>query len=338
MKYSYLSKLLLALTILCSQIVTAQTTKQQSRDSTKQRASMGVKEKFPSTRILNFEYGQSLSRDFNSTLYEENLNEGKIKNQFNFKASANIPVYSKGTFSVTASGRYQYNRFDFTNLENTPTTQIFEKEGTEEFHYLTTAVSATYFSMLFKKPVIYTASIFMDGNENGFERVKGLLGLSFILKQNTRTTMTLGGIAFLDLTSQLPIFPTFSYAHKFKNSKWELDFIMPQRLLFRRFVGENGRLSLGSTFGVTGFYANIDSPGLPKVNEYSQLEIKSGVIYEHRFTNFLIGTFQGGIQNFISNRLTEKSKPTKDHLYKNTQDPTGYFQIGISIDPFARKN
>lgn len=114
-----------------------------------------------------------------------------------------------------------------------------------------------------------------------------------------------------------------------------MDFILPQRLLFRRPIGKNSRLSLGSTFGATGFYVNSDSPDIPATNEYSQLEIKTGVIFEHRFNHFLIGTFRGGLQNFISNRLTEKGKPTKDHIYKNSQHPTGYFQVGFSVDPFS---
>ncbi|KKN38209.1 hypothetical protein LCGC14_0755800 [marine sediment metagenome] len=185
--------------------------------------------------------------------------------------------------------------------------------------------------------MIYSASLIIDGNDEGLERLKGLIGLSFILKRTERTTLTLGAIVFIDPTSQLPFFPTFSYNHHFKSSKWEVDFILPQRLLLRRPVGENGRFSLGSTFGATGFYVNVDSPGFAHVFEYSQLEIKSDVIYEHRLSDFLTGTFQGGIQHFISNRLTEKGEPTDDFIYENDQNPTGYFQVGLSIDPFAGK-
>lgn len=116
-----------------------------------------------------------------------------------------------------------------------------------------------------------------------------------------------------------------------------MDFILPQRLLFRRFVGENGRFPIGSSFSSTGFYVNVDNPNFAETFEYSQLEIKSGIIYEHRFNDLLIGTFHGGLQNFISNRLTEKGEPTSDYIYKNTQNATGYFQFGISIDPFAKK-
>ncbi|THV56760.1 hypothetical protein EZV76_16760 [Flagellimonas alvinocaridis] len=309
---------------------------EQRIDSLKQKSITGIKEKFPRTRILNFEYGQSLSRNFDSELFGEAFQDGEIKAQQTFTASANVPLYRTRKWSLTGSLNYQFNEFEFDNIDNTGVT-VFEQNGIVNFHNFSTALSSTYFSTLFKKPVIYNASLIVDGNDNGFERVKGLVGLSFIMKRTERTTITLGAIVFVDPTSQLPFFPTFTYNHRFKNSKWELDFILPQRLLLRRFVGENGRFSIGSSFGSTGFYVNVDNPDFAEVFEYSQLEIKSGIIYEHRFSDYLIGTFQGGLQNFISNRLTEKAQPTQDFIYENNQEATGYFQVGISIDPFAKK-
>ena len=309
---------------------------QQKSDTLQKRTALEVKEKFPRARILNIEYGQSLSRDFDSELLEQKFQEGKIKAQQEISVSANIPIYRTRKWSLTGSANYQYNQFEFENIDQTTPT-IFEQNGKEEFHNLSGALSSTYFSTLFKIPVIYNASIIVDGNEKDAERLKGMLGLSLIIKRTERTTMTLGAIAFIDPTSQIPFFPTFSVNHKFKNSPWEVDFILPQRLLFRRFVGENGRFSIGSTFGATGFYVNVDSPNFANVYQYSQLEVKSGVMYEHRFSDYLIGTFQGGFQNFISNRLTQKGEFNKDFIYKNTQNGTGYFKVGISVDPFAKK-
>ncbi|WP_445736738.1 hypothetical protein [Mariniflexile sp.] len=310
---------------------------QQTIDTLQKQTAIIIKEKFPRARILNFEYGQSLNRNFSSKLFDEAFQEGDIKTQRNFMASANIPIYKTRKWSLTASANYQFNEFEFDNLSNTSVTTVFEQNGIVDFHNFSTALSSTYFSSLFKKPVIYNASIIADGNDEGFERIKGLVGLSFIMKRTERTMITLGAIIFIDPTAQIPFFPTFTYNHRFKNSQWELDFIMPQRVLFRRLVGENGRFSVGSTFGSTGFYVNVDNPAFADVFEYSQLEIKSGIIYEHRFSDYLIGTFQGGLQNFISNRLTEKGKPTQDFIYKNKQDATGYFQAGVSIDPFAKR-
>lgn len=308
----------------------------QTTDSIQEKAIQGIKEKFPRTRILNFEYDQSLNRDFESELLDQKFQEGKIKAQRNFNASANIPIYKTRKWGLTGSFNYQFNEFEFDDIETTDIS-VFEQNGTVDFHNFSVALSSTYFSTLFKKPVIYNASVIIDGNDEGVERLKGLVGISFILKRTELTTITLGAIAFLDPTSQIPFFPTFTYNHRFKNSKWELDFILPQRLLLRRLVGQNGRFSIGSTFGSTGFYVNVDSPNFVNVYEYSQLEVKSGVIYEHRFNNYLIGTFQGGLQNFISNRLTEKGEPNSDFIYSNDQGATGYFQVGVSIDPFARK-
>lgn len=309
---------------------------QENIDSLQLKAAKDIKEKFPRTRILNFEYGQSLTRDFEAKLFDEQFQDGEIKTQQNFNATANIPLYRTRKWSLTASANYKFTEFKFEKINNTSTTSPFEQNDIVSFHNFSTTLSSTYFSSLFKKPVIYNASLIVDGNDRGFERIKGLVGLSFIMKRTARTTITLGAIVFVDPTSQIPFFPTFTYNHRFKNSKWELDFILPQRLLLRRAISKNGRFSIGSTFGSTGFYVNVDSPSLPKVFEYSQLEIKSGLIYEHRFSNYLIGTFQGGLQNFISNRLTEKGEPTQDFIYENSQDATGYFQVGFSIDPFAK--
>lgn len=310
----------------------------QEKDSlTLQQAGKQIKAEFPRTRILNFEYGQSLSRDFDSELFGEEFQEGEIKNQKNFNASLNLPFYYTEKFVLTASANYNFNEFEFQGLENTSATTIFEQDGIVGFHNFSGSVSGTYFSQLFSKPVIYNASVIVDGNDKGFERLKGLVGASLIMKKTERTTITLGAIAFVDPTSQIPFFPTFTYKHNFKNSLWEFDFILPQRLLFRRYIGENSRLSLGSTFGGNGFYVNVNAPDFPDVFEYSQLEINSGLIYEYRLSDYIITTVKGGLTNFISNRLTEKGEPTEDYIYENNQDATGYFNVGFSIDPFAGK-
>lgn len=314
-------------------------TKEKSQlesDSLKQKVTQGIKEKFPRARVLNFEYGQSLSRDFDSELFDQDFQEGKVKRQHYFNAAANIPIHKTRKWSLTGSFNYKFNEFEFDNIETSDVT-VFEQNGIVDFHYFSSALSSTYFSTLFKKPVIYNTSLIIDGSDNGIERLKGLAGLSFILKRTDRTTMTLGAIVFIDPTAQIPFFPTFSYNHRLNNSKWEVDFILPQRLLLRRPIGENGRFSIGSSFGTTGFYANVDNPNFAETFEYSQLEIKSGIIYEHRFNDYLIGTFQGGLQHFISNRLTEKGEPTGNFIYQNEQNATGYFKVGISVDPFAKK-
>jgi hypothetical protein len=325
-------KILISIILLA--LITTCALAQETQDSLEQES---YYEKFPRTRFLNFEFGQSLNRDFHSELFGGKFQEGDIKSQRNFNASTNIPVYEREAFSLSASATYQINEFEFENIANPSSINIFEQNGSVDFHNFSTGLNSTYFSALFEKPVIYFASIIADGNDEGFQRVKGLIGLSFILKQTERTTITLGAIGFLDPTSQIPFSPTFSYNHSFKNSKWELDFSLPERLLFRRPVGENGRLSMGSSLGYSGFYVDVNDQIVGNVFAYSQIEIKSGIIYEHRINDYLIGTLQGGVQNFVSNRSTEKGEPAQDFIYKNKQDAAEYFQIGISLLPFTKK-
>lgn len=214
---------------------------------------------------------------------------------------------------------------------------IFEQDGTVDFHYFSGALNATYFSTLFKKPIIYTTSIIADANDESFGRVKASLGFTLMLKRTKHTTIGIGAIGFIDKIAQIPALPVFLYNHKFKNPKWELDVILPLSVFLRKYLGENGRLSLGSTFGSSGFYVNSNNQSLNDLLEYRQLEIKTGLMYEHRINNFITGTVQGGMQNVLNSRLTEKGESASNNIYENTQDPAAYFKIGLSIDPFAKK-
>jgi len=303
----------------------------------KEKASQKLRAEFPSFRPLNFEFGNSFGRDFESQLFDEEFQEGRIEGQRTFKAALNFPFFRTKKWVMTGSLDYLYNEFQFNNLENVSPISPFLQNETVDYHNFRTALSSTYFSTLFNKPVIYNASLILDGSNKGFERFKGLIGASLVMKRTERTTITLGAIVFVDPTSQLPFFPTFTYNHKFKNSVWELDFILPQRLLVRRPIAQKGRLSIGSTFGGNGFYVNVNNPTLGDVFEYSQLEVNTGLIYEHRLSEGVVAAVQGGMTNFISSRLTEKGEPTNDFVYRNTQGATGYFNIGFSYNPFAMK-
>lgn len=310
----------------------------QDESQFKKTATNIIRAEFPRARMLDIEFTQSLSRDFSSTLFDESFQEGNIKNQKGMVATVNFPFYRNQKWTVTASGSFSYHEFEFDELTNISSTSTFQQNNIATFHNFSSAISTTYFSTLFKKPFIYNASVIVDGNNEGVERIKGLIGGSLILKRDANTTLTVGAIVFVDKTAQIPFFPTFSYNYKFKNSPWEFDFILPQRLYFRRSLNKTSRITVGSEFGGNGFYVNADAPGFPKVSEYSQLEIKSGLMYENMITRNLIITAKGGIIHFISNRLTEKGEPTKDYVYENNQDAAGYFSVGVSFNPFIKKN
>lgn len=308
---------------------------QQEDVEFKREVQKKLRAQFPSFRPFNFEFGNSFGREFDSQLFDEEFQEGRIEGQRTFKAAVNLPFFRTKKWVMTGSFDYLYNEFQFNDLVNISPTSAFLQNKTVDYHNFRTALSSTYFSTLFNKPIIYNTSLILDGSNKGFERFKGLIGASVVMKRTDRTTITLGAIVFVDPTSQLPFFPTFTYNHRFKNSEWKLDFILPQRIIFRRPIAQKGRLSVGSTFGGNGFYVNVNNTTLGDVFEYSQLEVNTGLIYDHRLSESVVVTVQGGMTNFISSRLTEKGEPTKDFIYKNTQGATGYFNIGFSYNPFT---
>ena len=153
------------------------------------------------------------------------------------------------------------------------------------------------------------------------QRFKGFVGNSMVLKRNAGTTMTTmitmtamtgGVLVLLDPSSIIPMTPTFSYNHKFENSKWDFDFILPQRILFRRQLSENGRLGMGTELNSENFYINLDNPEMRGVYELNQLELKSGITYEYHFAPRLIGMFKAGINNVVNVRLTQRGERTSN--------------------------
>jgi hypothetical protein len=294
-----------------------------------------VTDKFPTTRIFDVQYEQLGPSNFDSKLLGDRFERGRIESHNRLKASINIPFFSSQSkrFVLTSSLRYKYETYEFGDIYNVNSAVPYTREK-EEIHFFAGALSATYMSSLFRKPVIYNATVSVDGNEDNVQRVKGFVTANIVLKRTPNTTITIGALAMLDPSSIIPITPLFTYNHKFENSKWDVDFILPQRLLFRRELLENGRIGLGTELNSENFYLNLNSAQLNGVYELNQLELKSGITYEYRFTPQIIGLFKAGVNNVLSARVTKRGERTSNYVYDQKEDAQGYFRIGISYNPF----
>lgn len=293
-----------------------------------------VTDKFPTTRTFDVQYEQLGATNFDSKLFGEPLEKGRIDNHNRLKFAFNMPFYVSNSkrFVLTSSLRYKYESYDLGQNNNNSDAPF--SSGKEEFHYLATSLSATYKAKLFNKPIIYNATATIDGNQENVQRLKGIVSATLVLKRTANTTITVGALAMLDPSSIIPITPLFSYNHKFENSKWDFDFILPQRLLFRRELFENGRIAFGTELNSDNFYLNLDTSQLKGIYELNQLELKSGVTYEHRFTPKIAGLFKAGINNVISTRITERGDRTTKYIYEQNEEAQAYFRFGISYNPF----
>ena len=308
--------------------------KGQENKELKENVQSAINNRFPTTRMFDLKFENYLPTDFDSELFDNPFEKGEIKNHSRFSASANITIIKKQRWNITSSFRYRYEAFELNDVASQIDNSIPVYDEKLNYHYLSGALSFTYFSQLFKKPFLYNASVIVDGTEKYAERIKGFFGATIILKKTERTTIGVGLIVLVDPTSPVPASPTFLIDHRFKNSKWSLDFILPQRFLFKRDLFENGRISLGSELNTNGFYTYyINQPGFAKVYDYRTIEINTGLTYEHCFSKSIIATFKTGLATVFNARVSERGKNTNNYIFSNKQDGTGYFSIGFSFNP-----
>lgn len=296
----------------------------QKKDSIPQKVVAFVTDKFPQTRDLSVEFTQLTPYKFSPELYDADLPENKIKNYQQVKANANVYFIKNRKWMLSTSLNYR-----FTHLESENEMPLFNNE--QNFHYHSEALSVTRFSKLFNKIAIYSATASVDGSEQHFERIRGMLTASLVLKATADTKMTVGLAVIIDPSSQVPAMPIFTYEHRFNNG-WVADIILPKKVVMRKDVFKNGRLSLGTEMDGTNFYLYPDG----KRYEFRQLEINSGAMYEHKLGNNLIGTLKAGLRATPSSRIFAKEDSFKDYIFDMNAKPSFYFNVGISYNPFGK--
>lgn len=300
----------------------------QKRDSIPNKVIAFVTDKFPQARDLNIEYTQLTPYNYSSAFQGADLPDNKVKNFSQINANANIYFIKNRKWMLSTALNYR-----FTSIETENATSLFSSETSNkaDFHYHSEALNFTYFSKLFNKIAIYSATASVDGSDQHFERVRGMLTGNIILKANAKTKMTLGLALMVDPSIQVPVFPIFTYEHKFDNG-WVADVILPQKLLMRKEIFSNGRISLGSEMSNTSFYLYQSD----KTYEFRQLAINLGSIYEHNLGSNFIGTLKAGLRIMPTTRIFDKEESFKDYIFKANAKPSFYFNVGISYNPFGK--
>lgn len=287
-------------------------------------------DKFAVTRPFNIEYSHSAPYNFSSEKEGKSLPDSRVNSFSQVKVSGNINFIKRKNWLLGATVGYRY-----TNMDADLTSSFGGEVKTidSDFHYLFSSVNFTYFSTLFNKRTIYTSSILVDGSDKHFERVKGMVTGTMILKANQRTKMTAGILVNIDPSAQSPFIPTFSYEHKFNNGLIA-DIILPKSMYLRKHVLTNGRVSLGMEMDRTSFYLyNID--GTPQKYEYRQLDINSGLTYEHLIAKYFVVTAKTGMKLTPSGRIFRKEDSFGSPVFQITPDPAFYFNVGVSFNPFS---
>lgn len=300
----------------------------QKKDSIPNKLIAFVTDKFPQARDLNIEYTQLTPYNYSSAFQGADLPDNKVKNFSQVNANANIYFIKNRKWMLSTALNYRY-----TSIETENATSLFSNESSNkaDFHYHSEALNFTYFSKLFNKTAIYSATASVDGSDQHFERLRGMLTGNIILKATPTTRMTLGLAVMIDPSTQFPVLPIFTYEHKFGNG-WVADVILPQKLLIRKDVFSNGRISFGSEMNNTSFYLYQAD----KTYEFRQLNINSGIIYEHNLGSNFIGTLKTGVRATPNSRIFDKEESFKDYIFEAKSKPSFYFNVGVSYNPFGK--
>ena len=299
-------------------------------DSIPKRAVAYAADKFAIARPLNIEFIHTAPYNYTAKTSGKSLPQSKVTSFSQVKVSANVNFIKRKTWLLGATLGYRYTSAGADVI--IPATGGI-KTTEDGFHYHFTSLNFAYFSTLFNKRTIYTSSILVDGSDKHFERVKGVLTGTMVLKANQRTKMMVGILINIDPSAQSPFIPTFTYEHKFNNGLIA-DIILPRSIYLRKNIFTNGRLSLGTEMDRTSFYLyNLD--GTSQKYEYRQLDINSGLTYEQVIANYFMVTAKTGIKLTPSGRIFEKEKSFGSPVFQTSPDPAFYFNIGLSFNPFS---
>ncbi|MGF7025007.1 hypothetical protein [Sphingobacterium sp. HSC-15S19] len=306
--------------------------KKQLPDSLRQKAVAFMANKFADARPLNIEFTVQLPTDYTVNSQKGNsLPDGKITNFNQLKTNLNYNFIRKRKWMLGASVEYRY--YSITNETSTEQQPTVTNSLKSNFSYHSSSINFTYFSRLFGKTMIYGVNGIVDGSEKGFERTRGLVFGSMILKADQRTKIIVGAMANVGPNAQIPVLPMFTYERKF-GKDMVMDILLPRQILLRKYFPHRSRLSIGAEMDQTNFFLyDIKSFDSSKIYEWQQASSNTGLIYEHILGKYFIATFRTGAKIPLSGRLYEKNK-VRDPLFKISAAPSFYFNIGISFNPF----
>jgi hypothetical protein len=288
-----------------------------------------VNDNFAVTRPFNVDFSSTAPYNFQSKRGADLIPNGRVIRFQQTRVSANITFLKRKTWILGTTIGYRLTssktEFDQNGVENITVAT--------DLHYLFSTLNLTYFSSLFGKRMIYNTSALVDGSEKHLERLKGIITATMVLKANQRTKMTAGILVNIDPSSQSPFIPTFSYEHKFSDG-FIADIVLPRSINLKRFIGNSGRISLGTQLDQTSFYLyNLD--GTSQKYEYRQLDINSGLTYEHALGKYFMITGKSGVKITPTGKIFKKEESFADPVYRTSPDPAFYFNVGISFNPFS---
>lgn len=311
-------------------------TQAQVSDGLEKKIRAVIVARFPQRSNFDLQFEQFSSTNYQSELLDNDFERGTASSQRRLKFAVNLPIAKGKNWNLYGSGRYKLDSFDIQNVTHTDPYYTYPLSSSIDYHYFSTGITTTLISKLFQKPFIYTLNAAADGSHNGYERVKGNLSASMILKRSKNTVITAGFVTFLDRSSPFIALPSFSFTHQFANSSWMIDIVLPRQAYLRRTIGSLGRLSLGTELENESLYIDLDYPGFADPYDLRKTELKTGAVFEYCLAKNTVATIRVGMADILISKATQKGQNSSDYVVEQKQDISGFINFGISFNPFEK--
>ncbi|MGO2102513.1 MAG: hypothetical protein ACTH3E_05640 [Psychroflexus halocasei] len=291
--------------------------------------SKSLAEKFSKTRVLNIEYNHGGSYKFDTDFENKKFDRTYVDQTQELDVNVNLPILQGENWKFTYSGSYHLQSYTFDDQE--------KNLDNEKLHYMSSSASFTYFSSLFKKPMIYSGSLILDASGEMFGRIKGMASATMVLKSERESSWSVGVIGLSNPTIATPIVPIISHSRLMFDERWRLDVVLPIKAMMQTQLGKTVRLSMGTELDTFSYYIKSDNISETTSRyEYGELQLKTGLTYEYIISNSFVLTAKAGLMSIVQSRIIKKGeKFTKNnYLVDFDSGAFGYFNLGVSFNPF----
>jgi hypothetical protein len=308
---------------------------QTNQDTVQLKKSQSINRNFPLAYPVDIQYTYYTPTKMTTKLLGKDYLSADIKNQQTLTASANALLFMKKGFLIVNSFQYQHGSMDFQNIDSAlynPLSSYIARA--EKSNVYSNAVNFIYMGKLFGRKLTCDLITTVDFSEHGYERTIGKLVTSINIKENKRTSISVGLIGSTDPTATIPVTPLISVS-SWIGSKWLLDAYMPAYVYVRRIYDNNSRLSFGMNM-LNGAQAYVH-PDIPTVSSFTfqrgRVELAS-TYQKVLFGGLTLSTKVGYVINMEGKVLeTDKSNP----IVKLQQKPNLSFNIGLSYNFIPKK-
>ncbi len=308
---------------------------QTDLDTVELKKSQSINRNFPLAYPVDIQYTYYTPTKMTTKLLGKDYLSADIKNQQTLTASANALLFMKKGFLIVNSFQYQHGSMDFQNIDSAlynPLSSYISRA--EKSNVYSNAVNFIYMGKLFGRKLTCDLITTIDFSEHGYERTIGKLVASINIKENKRTSISVGLIGSTDPTATIPVTPQISIT-SWIGSKWLLDAYMPAYVYIRRIYDNNSRLSFGMNM-LNGAQAYVH-PDIPTVSSFTfqRGRVEFASTYQKvLFGGFTLSTKVGYVINMEGKVLeTDKSNP----IVKLQQKPNLSFNIGLSYNFIPKK-